>query len=74
MGKPVIALMLLQLVKRGRIDLDASADRWWPELLVGQQGATVRDVLCHRSGVPAIREPLTNDALWNWPTIRPTRW
>jgi CubicO group peptidase (beta-lactamase class C family) len=65
-GKPLVALMLLQLVERGRIELDAIADRWWPELLAGQQGATVRDVLCHRAGVPAIREPLANDALWDW--------
>ena len=65
-GKPVIALRLLQLVERGRINLDDRADRWWPELLAGRQGATVRDVLCHRAGVPAIREPLTNDALWDW--------
>ncbi len=65
-GKPVIALRLLQLVEGGRIELDAPADRWWPELLAGQKGATVRDVLCHRAGVPAIREPLATDALWDW--------
>lgn len=65
-GKPIVALRLLQLVERGRLDLDDRADRWWPELVAGQRGATVRDVLCHRAGVPAIREPLTNDALWDW--------
>ena len=65
-GKPVIALMLLQLVERGRVELDAPVVRWWPELQAGQGGATVRDVLCHRAGVPAIREPLADDALWNW--------
>jgi CubicO group peptidase (beta-lactamase class C family) len=65
-GKPIIALRVLQLVERGRVDLDERADRWWPELLAGQKGATIRDLLCHRAGVPAIREPLTNDALWNW--------
>jgi CubicO group peptidase (beta-lactamase class C family) len=65
-GKPVVALRLLQLVQRGPIDLEDRADRWWPELLAGQKGATIRDVLCHRAGVPAIREPLANDALWNW--------
>jgi CubicO group peptidase (beta-lactamase class C family) len=68
-GKPIIALMLLQLADRGDVELDATADRWWPEFLAGQQGATVRDVLCHRAGVPAIREPLTNDALWDWHAI-----
>ena len=65
-GKPVIAIRLLQLVERGQVDLDAPADRWWPELLAGQSGATVRDVLCHRSGVPAIRAPVADDVLWSW--------
>ena len=65
-GKPLVALRLLQLIERGPIALDDRADRWWPELLAGQQGATVRDLLCHRAGVPAIREPLTNAALWDW--------
>ena len=62
-GKPIVALSVLQLVADGRLDLDAPARRWWPELLTG---ATVRDALCHRAGVPAIREPLTNDDLWSW--------
>jgi CubicO group peptidase (beta-lactamase class C family) len=65
-GKPIVALALLQMVARGRVGLDEVASRVWPELLAGQQGATVRHVLCHRAGVPAIREPLTNDALWDW--------
>lgn len=65
-GKPIVALALLQHVAGGRVDLDESASRWWPELLAGQQGATVRDVLCHRAGVPAIRAPLTNETLWDW--------
>jgi CubicO group peptidase (beta-lactamase class C family) len=68
-GKPVIALRLLQLVGRGRIGLDDRADGAWPELAAGRAGATVRDVLCHRAGVPAIREPLTDDALWSWSTM-----
>lgn len=65
-GKPIVALSVLQLVADGRIDLDARADAYWPELLAGQQGATVRDALCHRAGVSAVREPLTNDDLWDW--------
>ncbi len=65
-GKPVIALAVLQLVARGDVDLDEPASRCWPELRAGHAGATVRHVLCHRAGVPAIRAPLTNDALWDW--------
>ena len=68
-GKPIVALAVLQHVASGDIDLDAPATRWWPELRAAQQGATVRHVLCHRAGVPAIREPLANDALWDWHTM-----
>ena len=66
-GKPVIALRLLQL------------DRAWPDRASTpgrtaggpscSAGQTRRDrpgLLCHRAGVPAIREPLANDALWSW--------
>ncbi|HET9729863.1 MAG TPA: serine hydrolase domain-containing protein [Acidimicrobiia bacterium] len=68
-GKPVVALAVLQCVAAGTIQLDEPATRWWPELVAGQQGATVRDVLCHRAGIPAIRDPLTDDALWDWTTM-----
>jgi CubicO group peptidase (beta-lactamase class C family) len=65
-GKPIVALMLLQCVARGEAKLDGVASTVWPECLAAQQGATIRHVLCHRAGVPAIRRPLTNDDLWNW--------
>lgn len=68
-GKPIVALSLLQLVASEDVQLDEPASKPWPELRAGQQGATVRDVLCHRAGVPAIREPLTNEALWDWNTM-----
>jgi CubicO group peptidase (beta-lactamase class C family) len=68
-GKPIVALAVLQLVASGDLDLDASAAKWWPELTAGQRGATVRDALCHRAGIPSIRRPLTNDALWDWDTM-----
>jgi CubicO group peptidase (beta-lactamase class C family) len=65
-GKPLVALSVLQLVADGRVDLDAPASRCWPSLRAGQEGATVRDLLCHRAGVPAIRQRLSNDDLWDW--------
>jgi CubicO group peptidase (beta-lactamase class C family) len=65
-GKPIIATMLLQQVSPGLVDLDVRASTYWPELIAGREGATVRDALCHRAGVPAIRAPLTNGDLWKW--------
>ncbi|MGK2929395.1 MAG: serine hydrolase domain-containing protein [Acidimicrobiales bacterium] len=65
-GKPIVALALLQLVAAGRVDLDEPVRRLWPELRAGERGATVRQVLCHQAGLPAIRAPLTNKDLWEW--------
>ena len=65
-GKPLVALDVLQLVGSGDLELDAPATRWWPELLAGRQGATVREILCHRAGVPAVRRQLANRDLWEW--------
>ena len=65
-GKPLVALEVLQLVAKGNLELDAPATRWWPELLAGQQGATVRQILCHQAGVPAVRRQLSNSDLWEW--------
>ncbi len=66
-GKAVVALLLLQLVDAGRIDLDARIASVWPAFAAaGKEGASVRHALCHRAGVPAIREPLANEDLWSW--------
>jgi CubicO group peptidase (beta-lactamase class C family) len=66
-GKAIIALLLLRLVDRGLIGLDDPVVSVWPEF--GQGGkdeVTLRQALCHRAGVPAIRQPLTNSDLWQW--------
>ncbi len=68
-GKPLVALQVLQLVASGQVELDAPATRWWPELRAGHAGATVRHVLTHRAGVPAIRRRLTNADLWEWESM-----
>ncbi len=66
-GKAFVALLALQLVDAGRIALDDPIAAVWPEFAAqGKEGATLRHALCHRAGVPAIHEPLTNDDLWDW--------
>ncbi len=66
-GKAVLATLALQLVEAGRLDLDTPIASLWPEFAVGgKHRATVRHAFAHLAGVPAIREPLTNDDLWNW--------
>jgi CubicO group peptidase (beta-lactamase class C family) len=66
-GKAFVALLVLQLVDAGLVSLDDPIVSVWPEFGTGgKQAATIRHALCHRAGVPAIHEPLTNADLWDW--------
>lgn len=66
-GKGVLATLALRLVDSGQLDLDAPVAAVWPEFACGgKERATVRHAFAHQAGVPAIREPLTNDDLWRW--------
>ena len=66
-GKAFLALLALQLVDGGDLALDDPIATVWPEFgAAGKESVTLRQALCHRAGVPAIREPLTNEDLWDW--------
>ncbi len=66
-GKAFVALLALQLVDAGLILLDDPIASVWPEFAAGgKEAATLRQALCHRAGVPAIRLPLTDEDLWQW--------
>jgi CubicO group peptidase (beta-lactamase class C family) len=69
-GKTFLALLALRFVEAGVIALDDPVAVVWPEFAAaGKESATLRHALCHRAGVPAIRRPLTNEALWHWDTM-----
>ena len=69
-GKAFVALLALRLVDQDRLGLDDPVASVWPEFATGgKEGATVRHALCHRAGVPAIRQPLTDQDLWDWETM-----
>lgn len=58
--KGITAMAAAALVDDGRLDLDAPVATYWPEFAGGDKAAvTVRDVLCHRAGLPAVDTPLT---------------
>ncbi|WP_329178352.1 serine hydrolase domain-containing protein [Streptomyces sp. NBC_01477] len=58
--KGVAATCLLLLHQRGQLDLDAPVGTYWPEFKArGKERVTVREVLAHRAGVPALDVPLT---------------
>jgi CubicO group peptidase (beta-lactamase class C family) len=66
-GKAMAALSLLMLVERGQIDLDAPVARYWPEFgACGKSAVTVRVLLSHRAGLPAVRHPLPSLAMYDW--------
>ncbi len=66
-GKGIAAALVLQLVDEGRLTLDQPVADVWPEFAAGgKAGATVAHALSHQAGVPATREPLTDDDLWDW--------
>lgn len=58
--KGVAAAVPLLLHQRGLLDLDAPVGSYWPEFkAAGKERVTVREVLAHRAGVPALDRPLT---------------
>ncbi|MBU2670129.1 beta-lactamase family protein [Actinoplanes bogorensis] len=63
-GKPVIAMAVVILAERGRIDLDAPMATYWPDF---QTPASVRQVLAHTSGLASfpVRRPTAAFADWD---------
>ena len=70
--KSVATIVVLHLVEQGRIDLDATVATYWPEFGAnGKHDVTVRQVLAHRAGVPAVDAALTfDDVLDGDPLLR----
>ena len=69
-GKAFAAIMVLRLVDDGLVELDRPVASYWPDFgAAGKERATVRQLLCHRVGVPAIREPLTDADLFDFDTM-----
>jgi CubicO group peptidase (beta-lactamase class C family) len=66
-GKGFTALAALVLVDRGRLDLDVPACRFWPEFAAaGKERITLRQILAHQAGLPSLRAPLPEGALYDW--------
>ena len=59
MTKGLVALCLLMLADRGKLDYDRPVADYWPEFGAhGKQAITVRDLLNHRAGLAIVDEPL----------------
>lgn len=69
-SKAMLAALVLRLVDDGTLSLETRVAEVWPEFAAhGKHAATVRDALCHRAAVPAIRRPMTDDDLFDWSTM-----
>ena len=63
--KPFTAVTALQLVSEGKLELDAPVARYWPEFAAaGKERITLRHLLSHQAGLPAIRQNLPAEALY----------
>ncbi|HAQ87989.1 MAG TPA: EstA family serine hydrolase, partial [Pseudomonas sp.] len=68
--KTFTAVAALQLVAEGKLQLDEPVARVWPEFGVnGKQDITLRQLLSHQAGLPAVRQPLPPEALYDWETM-----
>jgi CubicO group peptidase (beta-lactamase class C family) len=67
-GKAVTALCLLRLVERGLVELDAPVATYWSEFARGGKAAvSVRTLMAHQAGLPAIGKTLpAGYNLTNW--------
>ena len=62
-SKPFAAVCALVLAERGKLDLDAPVQRYWPEF---RAPADVRQLLSHQAGVVALDEPVPTEAFYDW--------
>jgi CubicO group peptidase (beta-lactamase class C family) len=65
--KGVTAVCANRLIEAGKLDVDAPVTKYWPEF--GQNGKSqipVRWLLCHKAGVPALRQQIPPGGLYDW--------
>lgn len=65
--KGALALCAHMLADRGQLDLGAPVGAYWPELGRGaKERITVRMLLSHQAGLPAIRATIPEGGLYDW--------
>jgi len=59
--KGLTAACVLLLIEREQLDLGAPVARYWPEFAAaGKADITLAEIVSHRSGLPALRTPVTS--------------
>ena len=65
--KGATALCAHILASRGLLDLDAPVAKYWPAFAqAGKLNITVKMLLNHQAGLPALRTPLSEGAFYDW--------
>ena len=68
--KGMTAICAHRLVDQGRLDIDAPVAKYWPEFAqAGKADLPVRYLLTHQAGLPAIAQPLSATAMYEWDTM-----
>ncbi len=66
-SKGIMAACAYRLVEQGLLDLDEPVASYWPEFACcGKSHITVRHVLSHRAGLPALDRDLTRSDVLSW--------
>jgi CubicO group peptidase (beta-lactamase class C family) len=66
-GKGLTAVCAARLAGQRRLDVDARAARYWPEFAAaGKDAVTVRQLLSHQAGLPAVRRRLPPGVMLDW--------
>jgi CubicO group peptidase (beta-lactamase class C family) len=69
-GKGVLCMLALRSVEDGELALDAPLADHWPEFAAeGKARVTLRWLLAHRAGLPAVSETLAAEAMYDWPRM-----
>ncbi len=69
-GKAMASICAMRLVEQGALELDAPVSSVWPEFAAaGKEAVTLRQLLSHQAGLPAIRQPMPADAMLDWPRM-----
>ncbi|MEW1720153.1 serine hydrolase domain-containing protein [Streptomyces sp. NPDC093109] len=65
--KGATALCAHLLIDRGLLDPDAPVAAYWPEFAAaGKESVCVRELLSHRAGLAALREPHSLEQFYDW--------
>jgi CubicO group peptidase (beta-lactamase class C family) len=66
-GKALAAVCVARLVSQGLLSFDEPVARVWPQFAAnGKAGVTLRQLLSHQAGLPAVRAMLPPGSVFDW--------